>query len=189
MKEWSTDNMESMRYRRIVWRHPQLDPWAGTYTKRDGTVVVMADYIAAGGKCTTVVAANGSTCKIVCEPPLKTAWEIEREMNPWRHRERNPPRSRQGNCCNVILATVLSCGLGGCNCNENDVATHLRCLRWDTHNYRLLCCVVCATGCCCCSKWNEHAGRVHKKLDVAFYPTNVPKEPKKEEPKKEEMER
>ncbi|GMH49683.1 hypothetical protein TrRE_jg11856, partial [Triparma retinervis] len=74
MKEWSTDNMESMRYRRIVWRHPQLDPWAGTYTKRDGTVVVMADYIAAGGKCNTVVAANGSTCKIVCEPPLKTAW-------------------------------------------------------------------------------------------------------------------
>ena len=204
MEKYGVDSMEkvkekqfeeSEKERKKHWRHPQLNPDTQIYTKRDGTEVYMPDYIAAGGQCNTVVAADGSQCKIVTEPPLKSQWQIEREMNSWKWVDRNPPRSRDGKTCNIIMATILSCGLGGCNCNENDVYTHLRCCRYDTHNYKCVFCIGCLTCCCfnpCCwntNPWQAHAGNMHKKFDVAFYPTNEPKKPKKEEPKKEEMER
>ncbi|GMH94782.1 hypothetical protein TrST_g3371 [Triparma strigata] len=83
---------------------------------------------------------------------------------------RSGPSSREGSMPNTCLATILSCGLGGCNCNEGGVNTHMRCCRVDTNDTTVICWSGLLSCLCCCGCWTGWAKKVHTALRVDYYP-------------------
>lgn len=77
--------------------------------------------------------------------------------------------SRSGKLPNVVVATVLSCGLGGFRCAEGGPSPlcYMRCCRVDIETLNP--CVACCTCCFCCCGWPFWAFLVHKRLSVDFY--------------------
>eukprot|EP00927_Polykrikos_kofoidii_P050083 TRINITY_DN44025_c0_g1_i1.p2 TRINITY_DN44025_c0_g1~~TRINITY_DN44025_c0_g1_i1.p2 ORF type:complete len:132 (-),score=19.82 TRINITY_DN44025_c0_g1_i1:136-531(-) len=95
----------------------------------------------------------------------------QQAMNGERTKANQWPRD--GACPNKVLATCLSCGLGGCAYQPPNVVDgpseadreHFRCCRVDC-NGLVLCCCVCTCGFCGCA-WATWSRFVHRRLGVA----------------------
>ena len=124
---------------------------------------------------TTAAVAYGASApeqEVMPDPhPIATeARDPNFQMRPGKPRRGEP---RGGSKLNTCIATILSCGLGGFECDEGGVNMHWRCCRMDYDDLAgEFCCFMCICGCCgCCGCWCGWAELVHRTLNVDYYPS------------------
>ena len=72
-------------------------------------------------------------------------------------------KKQRESCCNVFLATFLSCGLGTFMCT--DISCALKCCRVDLGSNAAVCFGICSC-LSCCGYWSNWARHTHTYFNV-----------------------